>query len=159
MGLSSKVRQEMYKWNIEVDYGKVIPFKDDMIPEGAVGFVYVMNYLANDGQMYSYIGKKNFFSRRKKKFGKKKLAAMTDKRAKKYEIVIKPDYENYFSSNAELKQAYKDGRLIYRTILKICFSKAELTYQETKFQFKHEVLEKDEYLNGNILGRFYKGKI
>ena len=159
MGLSSKVRQEMYKWNIEVDYGKVIPFKDDMIPEGAVGFVYVMNYLANDGQMYSYIGKKNLFSRRKKKFGKKKLAAMTDKRAKKYEIVIKPDYENYFSSNAELKQAYQDGRLIYRTILKICFSKAELTYQETKFQFKHEVLEKDEYLNGNILGRFYKGKI
>ena len=130
-----------------------------MIPEKAVGFVYVMNYLANNGQMYSYIGKKNFFSRRKKKFGKKKLAAMTDKRAKKYEIVIKPDYKNYFSSNAELKQAYKDGRLIYRTILKICFSKAELTYQETKYQFKHEVLERDEYLNGNILGRFYKGKI
>ena len=157
--LKSRIREEMYEWNIEIDYGKVIPFTDDMIPEKAVGFVYVMNYLANDGQMYSYIGKKNFFSRRKKKFGKKKLAAMTDKRAKKYEIVIKPDYKNYFSSNAELKQAYKDGRLIYRTILKICFSKAELTYQETKFQFKHEVLERDEYLNGNILGRFYKGKI
>jgi hypothetical protein len=157
--LKNRVREDMYEWNIEIAYGKVIPFKDDMIPEKAVGFVYVMNYLADDGQMYSYIGKKNFFSRRKKKFGKKKLAAMTDKRAKKYEIVIKPDYKNYFSSNAELKQAYKDGRLIYRTILKICFSKAELTYQETKFQFKHEVLERDEYLNGNILGRFYKGKI
>ena len=157
--LKNRVREEMYEWNIEIAHGKVIPFTDDMIPEKAVGFVYVMNYLANDGQMYSYIGKKNFFSRRKKKFGKKKLAAMKDKRAKKYEIVIKPDYKNYFSSNAELKKAYKDGRLIYRTILKICFSKAELTYQETKYQFKYEVLERDEYLNGNILGRFYKGKI
>lgn len=159
MRLKDKVRKEFYRWQIEITHGKTVPFKENMIPENAVGFVYVMNYIGDDGQMYSYIGKKNFFSRRKKKFGKKKLAAMTDKRAKKYEIVVKPDYKNYFSSNAELKQAYKDGRLIYRTILKICFSKAELTYQETKYQFKHEVLERDEYLNGNILGRFYKGKI
>jgi len=164
----SKVSRDMYHWrivvperilNLDFGFGETIKFDDHMIPQKAVGFVYIMNYLADDGQMYSYIGKKNFFSKRKKKFGKKKLAAMTDKRAKKYEIVVKPDYKNYFSSNAELKQAYKDGRLIYRTILKICFSKAELTYQETKFQFKHEVLERDEYLNGNILGRFYKGKI
>ena len=130
-----------------------------MIPEKAVGFVYIMNYLADDGQMYYYIGKKNFFSKRKKKFGKKKLAAMTDKRAKKYEIVKKLDYENYFSSNAEIKKAYKEGRQIHRTILKICFTKTELTYQEAKYQFIYEVLEKDWYLNGNILGRFYKGKI
>lgn len=166
--LKSEVRRDMYHWrivvperilNLDFGFGETIKFDDHMIPEKAVGFVYIMNYLADDGQMYYYIGKKNFFSKRKKKFGKKKLAAMTDKRAKKYEIVIKPDYKNYFSSNAELKKAYKDGRLIHRTILKICFSKAELTYQETKFQFKHEVLERDEYLNGNILGRFYKGKI
>ena len=159
MRLKDKVRKEMYKWNIEISHGKVIPFKDNMIPENAVGFVYVMNYLAKDGKMYSYIGKKNFFSRRKKKFGKKKLAAMTDKRAKKYEIVVKPDYENYFSSNVEIKKAYKEGRIIYRTILEICFTKTQLTYQEAKYQFKYEVLERDEYLNGNILGRFYKGKI
>ncbi len=157
--LKSRVKREMYKWKIELPNGKITPFTEDMIPEGAVGFVYIMNYLADDGQMYSYIGKKNFFSKRKKKFGKKKLAAMTDKRAKKYEIVIKLDYENYFSSNKELKQAYKETKLIHRTILKICFSKSELTYQETKFQFKHEVLENDYYLNGNILGRFYKGNI
>ena len=159
MRLKDKVRKEFYRWQIEIAHGKTIPFKQDMIPENAVGFVYVMNYIGDDGQMYSYIGKKNFFSRRKKKFGKKKLAAMTDKRAKKYEIVIKPDYENYFSSNVEIKKAYKEGRLIYRTILKICFTKSQLTYQEAKHQFMYEVLEKDNYLNGNILGRFYKGKV
>ena len=164
--LKSKIKEDMYPWKIEIDAPdrpskkKLLDFNENLIPEGAVGFVYMMNYLdTKSGIMYSYIGKKNFYSKRKKKFGKKALAAMTDKRAKKYETVIKLDYENYFSSNKEIKQAYKDGKMIYRTILKICFSKASLTYEETKAQFKHEVLEKDHYLNGNILGRFYKGKI
>tara|TARA_R100000951_G_scaffold99976_2_gene90568 strand:- start:765 stop:1265 length:501 start_codon:yes stop_codon:yes gene_type:complete len=166
MGLKSRIKKDMYPWKIEIDAplaqsGKrLIDFNEKLIPEGAVGFVYMMNYLdSKNGIMYSYIGKKNFYSKRKKKFGKKALDAMTDKRAKKYETVVKLDYENYFSSNKELKQAYKDGKMIYRTILKICFSKASLTYEETKAQFKHEVLERDHYLNGNILGRFYKGKI
>ena len=158
--LKSKIKDDMYPWFIlPNEEGMREPFKKSMIPEGAVGFVYKMNYKDDDGQYYSYIGKKNFYSRRKKKFGKKALAAVTDKRTKKYEMVTKLDYENYFSSNKQLKQAYKDGKMIHRTILKICFTKAELTYQETKYQFKYEVLERDWYLNGNILGRFYKGKI
>ena len=158
--LKSKIKDDMYPWFIlPHEEGMSEPFKKSMIPEGAVGFVYKMNYKDDDGQYYSYIGKKNFYSRRKKKFGKKALAAITDKRTKKYEMVIKLDYEDYFSSNKQMKQAHKDGKMIHRTILKICFTKAELTYQETKYQFKYEVLEKDWYLNGNILGRFYKGKI
>jgi uncharacterized protein YqgQ len=40
----------------------------------------------------------------------------------------------------------------------ICSTQMELTYQEVKHQFKYEVLEKEEFLNGNILGRFYKIK-
>ena len=164
--LKSKIKEDMYPWKMEIDAplargGKrLIDFSNNLIPENAIGFVYMMNYLdSKSGIMYSYIGKKNFYSKRKKKFGKKALAAMTDKRAKKYEMVVKLDYEDYFSSNKELKQAYKDGKMIYRTILKICLSKASLTYEETKAQFKHEVLERDYYLNGNILGRLYKGKI
>ena len=164
--LKSRIKENFYPWKIEIDAplaksGKrLIDFNEKLIPEGAVGFVYMMNYLdSKSGIMYAYIGKKNFYSRRKKKFGKKALAAMTDKRAKKYETVVKLDYEDYFSSNKELKQAYKDGKMIYRTILKICLSKASLTYEETKAQFKYDVLERDDYLNGNILGRFYKGKI
>ena len=158
--LKSKVKDDMYPWFI-LPHEEAMrkPFKKSMIPEGAVGFVYKMNYKSEDGQYYSYIGKKNFYSRRKKKFGKKALAAITDKRTKKYEMVTKLDYEDYFSSNKQMKQAHKDGKMIHRTILKICFTKAELTYQETKYQFKYEVLERDWYLNGNILGRFYKGKI
>jgi hypothetical protein len=132
-------------------------FSDSMIPEGGVGFIYSMTAII-DGKSVAYIGKKNFFANIKKPLGKKALAMSTDKRLKKYTRVIKPDYMNYYSSNKTLKDAHKAGVTIKREILMICYSAMELTYQEVKHQFKYEVLEKDEYLNANILGRFYKTK-
>jgi hypothetical protein len=128
-----------------------------MIPEGAEGFVYEMQAVI-DGKLVRYIGKKNFYSVTKKRFGKKALSSMQDKRAKKYTIQKKLTYLDYYSSNAVLKDAHKAGIEIRRYMLKICFSKMELTYYETKFQFVRGVLESDEFLNGNILGRFYKFK-
>ena len=132
-------------------------FSDSMIPEGGVGFIYSMTAII-DGKSVAYIGKKNFFANIKRPLGKKALAMSTDKRLKKYTRVIKPDYMNYYSSNKTLKDAHKAGVTIKREILMICYSAMELTYQEVKHQFKYEVLEKDEYLNANILGRFYKTK-
>lgn len=159
MNLKTRIKKSMEIWWIKFNRdSERIPFENKDIPEGAVGFIYKMRFTRN-GQEYLYIGKKNFYSNRKKKFGKKALAKLTDKRKKKYEIIKKLSYENYFSSNKEIKQAHKDGIYVDRLILKICFSKSELTYEETKAQFQHEVLENDKYLNGNILGRFYKGKI
>jgi len=136
---------------------KAVEFTDAMIPEGAVGFVYEMEAII-DGKSVRYVGKKNFFSVRKKRFGKKALAKVTDQRTKKYTMITKPSYQNYYSSNKVLQDAYKAGIPIKRYMVKICFSKSELTYEETKYQFKREVLEKEEYLNGNILGKFYKFK-
>ena len=127
------------------------------IPPGAVGFIYIMTAII-DGKSVAYIGKKNFFANIKRPLGKKALAMSTDKRLKKYTRVIKPDYMNYYSSNKTLKDAHKAGVVIKREILMICYSAMELTYQEVKHQFKYEVLEKDKYLNANILGRFYKTK-
>jgi hypothetical protein len=132
-------------------------FESSMIPEGAEGFVYEMQAVI-DGKLVRYIGKKNFYSVTKRRFGKKALSSMQDKRAKKYTIQRKLTYLDYYSSNAVLKDAHKAGIEIRRYILKICFSKMELTYYETKFQFVRGVLESDEFLNGNILGRFYKFK-
>jgi hypothetical protein len=132
-------------------------FNDSKIPEGALGFIYEMEAII-DGKAVRYIGKKNFYSTTKKKFGVKALANMEDKRAKKYTIQVKPNYQNYYSSNKVLQDAHKAGVIIKRFMVRICFSKTELTYHETKFQFVREVLEKEEYLNANILGRFYKIK-
>jgi hypothetical protein len=90
--------------------------------------------------------------------GKRAVAQLQDKRTKKYTMQKKLSYLDYYSSNAELKAAHKAGIDIRRYIIKICFSKTELTYYETKYQFVRGVLESDEFLNGNILGRFYKFK-
>ena len=132
-------------------------FNDSSIPEGSIGFIYLMTAII-DGKSVAYIGKKNFFSNVKKKLGKKALALVTDKRLKKYTREQKPNFMNYYSSNQQLKEAYKAGVMIKREILMICYSATELTYQEVKHQFKYEVLEREEYLNANILGRFYKTK-
>ena len=135
--------------------GKV--FNELDIPEGAVGFIYIMSAII-DGKSVMYVGKKNFFANVKKPLGKKALAMTTDKRLKKYRRELKPDFMKYYSSNKSLKDAHKAGTPIKREILRICYSAMELTYQETKYQFLYEVLEKQEFLNGNILGRFYKFK-
>jgi hypothetical protein len=132
-------------------------FDDKQIPDGAVGFIYIMSAII-DGKSVLYVGKKNFFANVKKPLGKKALAMSTDKRLKKYKRELKPDFMNYYSSNKILKDAHKAGVIIKREILRICYSQMELTYQETKHQFIYEVLEKQEFLNGNILGRFYKFK-
>lgn len=136
---------------------KGVEFTEMMIPENAVGFIYIMTAVI-DGKSVAYIGKKNFFAKIKKPHGKKALAMSTDKRLKKYSHVIKPDYEKYFSSNKVLKDAHKAGVSIKREILMICYTQMELTYQEVKHQFLFDVLESEEFLNGNILGRFYKTK-
>jgi hypothetical protein len=142
----------MSKWSYQGQ-----DFESSMIPEGAEGFVYEMQAIIN-GKLVRYIGKKNFYSTTKKRMGKRAVAQLQDKRSKKYTIQKKLSYIDYYSSNAELKAAHKAGIDIRRYIIKICFSKTELTYYETKYQFIREVLESDEFLNGNILGRFYKFK-
>ena len=132
-------------------------FTEAHIPENGIGFIYHMSVILN-GNTYAYIGKKNFFSNVKKKLGKKALAQVTDKRLKKYTRESKPSFMNYYSSNQQLKEAHKAGLIIKREILMICYSATELTYQEVKHQFKYEVLERKEYLNANILGKFFRSK-
>lgn len=129
-------------------------FSDEMIGE-AVGFVYIIK-VTIDGETKFYIGKKNFYSTRKIKLGKREEALRTDKRTKTYKVVKKLDYQNYHSSNHVLKQAHKDGIPMKRVILKLCYSKADLTYYETKYLFSMNVLESESYLNDNILGKFFK---
>ena len=136
--------------------GKVFGELD--IPEGGIGFIYLMSAII-DGKSVSYIGKKNFFANIKRPLGKKALAMSTDKRLKKYTRVIRPDFLNYYSSNTVLKQAHKQSVTIKREILKICYSSMELTYYECKYLFCNDFILDDKYLNSNILGRFYRGNI
>ena len=69
-------------------------FDDKQIPDGAVGFVYIMSAII-DGKSVLYVGKKNFFANVKRPLGKKALAMSTDKRLKKYKRELKPDFMKY----------------------------------------------------------------
>jgi hypothetical protein len=139
-------------WNIHINKTWV-EFTEEMIPENAVGFVYLMTAIV-DGKFVKYIGKKNFYSDVKTKLGKKEMP--TDKRLKQYKRVRKFTYKNYYSSNEVLKAHKQSGGEIQRIIIEFAYSKIQLTYLECKHLFIEEVLESEEYLNNNILGKFYK---
>lgn len=128
----------------------------NQLPEGAIGFVY--NIVTSEGR--EYIGKKNLYSKRKRKFGKKEIASLTDKRLKHWEYVTKEsDWKKYISSNDELKKDIKDGVQATRYILCFAFEKKELSYLEEKHLWCTGVLEHgDKFYNSNIAGRYYKNK-
>lgn len=125
----------------------------DQMPEGAIGFIY--RIIDENGK--EYIGQKSLFSKRKKKFGKKKLAEITDKRKKKYEYIIKEsNWLTYTGSNKELNGNIEDGLKYTKHILQFCFNKKQLTYFETKFLMLYGTIEPgNNSYNGNIQGKFY----
>lgn len=123
------------------------------VPAGATGFIYEIT----DSTGKKYIGKKSLWSIRKKHFGKKKLATMTDKRLKTWEKIKKEsDWLKYTGSNKELNRNIDNNLEITKEILIFAYSKKELTYLELKFLFSKGVLESDSYYNDNIQGKFFR---
>jgi len=117
----------------------------DQLPQPSTpeGFVYYMENSKGD----KYIGKKSFWSRRT-------LPPLKGKKRKR-KVVKESKWLQYKSSNDVLKKS----DIIHKEILEVCYSKLQLTYTEVKYQFIHNVLEDETYLNNNILGKFYADKI
>ena len=107
------------------------------------------------------MGKKYYFITKRKKLGKKELAALTGVvgRRPSYKLVVKEsDWLKYYGSQKDIKQLLLEGKKdeFERTILKCVQTKKQLTYFEIKYQMLYEVLEKpDEFFNDNILGKFF----
>ena len=127
-------------------------------PPNTFGFVYQV--ITPEGK--KYVGKKVLYHNQKKKLTKVELAEQTGRgRRKSYKIVQKEsDWKKYIGSNAKLKRQITEGEVtkedLKKQILEIAFNKKHLTYLETKHLFQMEVLENpDEYLNDNILGKFF----
>ena len=134
-------------------YGKPVQSIEDL-PDyiQLFGFCYKITNLKTSA---IYIGKKNFFSSRKKKLSKKELS--TDKRKKTYKIVTaESDWRTYWGSNKQLQEDVQQlgEHSFSREILELAKTKKFLTYLELKYQFIFNVLGQTSY-NGNILGRFY----
>ena len=124
------------------------------LPEGAFGFIYQTTHLPTGKR---YIGKKSLIYNLKKKLGKKELAIIRLEgkgRPPTFKRVLKEsDWKTYYGSHVFIKEAHDYD--LHRKILQVAYNKKELTYLECKYQFVLEVLEDKQYLNDNILGKFY----
>jgi hypothetical protein len=116
----------------------------DEIDKEIEGFVYIITNLTNNKK---YIGKKNFWERRKDpKTGRRKTK--------------EGSWRSYFGSCDELKE---DVKLLgednfRREILYLCPHKKSMSYYETLEQFKRDVLLREDYYNTNISGNFYSSE-
>ena len=125
------------------------------------GFVYKMT-LRKKGTShieFEYIGKKNVYTKRKRNFGKKEVAALKDKRKKTYEHVIKEgDWKTYISSNKFIKDNSSKYD-IHREILLFCTNDNDLTYQEAKSIICSDALENPKFLNDGVSIRRFGKKL
>ena len=113
------------------------------------GFVYQITNTANNRK---YIGKKWFWSSRKKKIKGKKRA----KRVK-----LESDWKTYYGSSEELcADIEKLGTDKFkREILVLCRTKSEATYHEARLQFENRVLESDDWYNKWIFCRVRRSNL
>ena len=118
----------------------------EQVPAGAVGFVYKITFPEMD---LHYIGKKNLHSLRT-------LPPLKGYKRNR-RIQKESNWLTYSSSNLEVKELIDLGHEVHKEILTFAWSQRQLTYLETKMLFVYSVLEDDNYLNQNILGKFYAG--
>ena len=111
------------------------------------GFCYLLTDLENGKQ---YIGRKYFYSIRKKKGIRKKVRSESD-------------WKSYYSSSKKVKQMVLESgpNRFKREILSLYLKKGQVNYNETKLLFQHNVLEaKDDngeklYYNDDIMNRYF----
>ena len=130
------------------------------LPDDCVGFVYL---ITNNTTGRKYIGKKLAkFSKTSYKVVKQKNGI---KKRKKIRSKVDSDWQLYYGSNDQLNRDIEQlgSKNFTREILYYCRSKAECSYIEAREQFRHQVLESDDYYNGQIVCRIHgshiKGKI
>ena len=125
---------------------KVVESIEDM-PEGTFGFIYEVIHNPTGRR---YLGKKVL------QFNRTLPPLKGMKRKRK--VVKESDWKTYYGSHVEIKGLIKEGKQeeFSREILQYVPTKKLLTYFECKYLFIKEVLEHNEYINDNILAKFYR---
>jgi len=128
-------------------------------PEGYYGYIYLIVTDYNTENERYYIGKKAFTHSSKKRITKKVIKETGTR--KRVERVSKDSgWLSYYGSCKPLLEHIKGKEhTVRRYILKLCEDKQSLAYWEAHYLFKNEVLFNDSYWNGNILSKFFKGRI
>lgn len=141
-----------------------IEVSEDMVPDGAIGFVYMITHIPTGN---FYIGKKNLGTIRNVKIGKRELEKIKQQRKedkkpgpapKKKTIRKESDWKNYYSSNDWIQEQVNSGKSseFKREIIEFSFSSKNLSYLETYYQFKYDVLTHEKSINNNILGKYFR---
>lgn len=143
-------------WIDSFTHTPITSIKD--MPDEVIGFVYRITYVDN----MRYIGKKNLYSIKTKKAlqsGKRRLNTIrrinriVDHHIQTYDVLeIESNWKTYQGSHKEAKIRIPQ----FKEILEYGFSNLQLTYLEAKWLFSEGVLERDDYINDNILGKFYR---
>ena len=122
-------------------------------PEDTHGFIYEVTHLPSG---MKYLGKKVLY------FNRTLPPLKGQKRKRK--VTKESDWKDYYGSHPKIKELIKECKdsnewqVWEKKILQICKTKKQLTYYETKFLMVHDVLESHshQYINDNILGKFYR---
>jgi serine/threonine protein kinase len=136
----------------------------DQMPEGTFGFIYEVIHKPSGRK---YLGKKVLYFERNKRLSQKAINELRiERKAKgiggrvplKQKVVSESDWMKYYGSHVEIKQLIKEGKQdeFDREILQYVPSKKLLTYYECKYLFINEVLENENYINDNVLAKFYR---
>ena len=111
-------------------------FTEDMIGD-YVGFIYIITNLTNNKK---YLGKKNFT--KPKTYQKNK---------KKKRKIVSSDWMKYCGSNKDLQEDVAKSphpeQNFRREIIRLCASKAEMAYYETKYIFENDCILLESWYN------------
>lgn len=134
----------------------------DSLPDGTYGFIYLIEYEDD----YKYIGKKQCVSfetlpalkSMKLRLGAVRLARNINGTRKYFDVITKQsNWKSYVGSCKDDKA--KNLKIIRKSILQLSTDKINLTFNEVEWLIKFDVLRDDMFLNSNISGKFFKGRI
>lgn len=123
--------------------------------EGAYGYLYA---IVADNK--TYYGKKAFTHSTKKRISKREIAA-TKTRKRVRRVTTDSQWKNYYGSCQPLLEWIKENgkENVSRIIIGFAKTKMDLSYWETALLIEERVLFRDDTWNGNVAGKYYKGKI
>jgi hypothetical protein len=110
-----------------------------------IGDAYGFVYLITTPEGKKYIGRKYFWSIRKVKGKTRRQRSESD-------------WKKYYGSSEVLKEQIKSSDKIQfkREIISLHSTAGRVNYEEVREQFANEVLERDEYINDNINGKWHR---
>jgi len=129
----------------------------DKFPKGAIGIIYKISNLSNGKY---YFGRKTCVSNRKKRLtvAEKKLEE-NKRKTFKYEVSETSGWKSYKGSNKPLLADISKGDKYKKEIIQFCFSKAELTFYETRAIVCSECMLTQDCYNDWFSAKVYKSHL